>query len=124
MRNKNNIRASTIKDYYMIFTSNKAESIMFENGSCQKEDILETHPDRRDTIFNLKRLYARLIEKIVVKISYYLINKKNFSFLQTSVINLVRKSETLMKDFHKIKDLTTINGVIEKIYEENEAIQE
>lgn len=79
IKNKKTIHAKELKEYYNIFTNSKAESLMFDHEVHQTQNM-ELNQNNKEMAFSLKRLYCRLIEKIMLKISYYLMNKPSLNF--------------------------------------------
>lgn len=59
----------------------------------------------------------------MVKVSYYLMNKQKLGFINKEVNDLMRKCETLMRRINSLKDLHSINELIQEIYKENEEMQ-
>lgn len=91
---------------------------MFNHSSHdRKEDLWENNNNSKELLYSLKRLYCRLIEKTMVKISYYIMNKKYLSFIFNPVNELIKKCEVLMRRLNYLKELSNINEIVEKIYQ-------
>jgi hypothetical protein len=122
IKNKKAIHAKELKEYYRLFTNSKAEALMFDH--IHQNDSLDIPLNNKEMMYSLKRLYCRLIEKIMVKISYYLMNKPSFNFAYAHASEMIKRCEILMRRLNNFKDLTTMDDIIEKIFQENEEFQE
>lgn len=90
IKNKKTIHAKELKEYYRLFTNSKAEALMFEHIH-HHNDNLDLAANHKEAMYSLKRLYCRLIEKIMVKISYYLMNKPSFNFAYAHASEMVKR---------------------------------
>ena len=77
----------------------------------------------REQIFVIKRMYCRVLEKLVLKISFFLNNQRGLHFLANSVKGLIRQSESIMRTLNGLNSLETMDNVLLKMYEENELLQ-
>lgn len=118
IKNKKTIHAKELKEYYRLFTNSKAEALMFEHIHHQNDPI-DLANNNKEMMYALKRLYCRLIEKIMVKISYYLMNKPAFNFAYSHASEMIKRCQTLMRRLNNFKDLTTMDEIIGKIFQEN-----
>jgi len=53
---------------------------------------------------------------MIMKISYFLMNKSNLDFIFDPVSELINKCETIMRKINTLKDMSSINDTVEKIY--------
>lgn len=97
---------------------------MFNHNLHDHTEDIWLSNNSKEMLYSLKRLYCRLIEKTMIKISYYLMNKKQLNFIFNPVNDLIKRCEMLMRRLNYMKDMGNINEIVEKIYEENEEIQE
>ena len=58
-----------------------------------------------------------------MQISYYLMHSQKLHFLHGEMTQLVRTCEGLMKGLHRMRHADNINGVISKVYAQNEELE-
>lgn len=112
MKSKRGIHSKELKYYYLLFTDSKAESLMFEHDMKDGAELLENNKNNRDMLFGLKRLYCRLIEKTMIKISYYLMNSRRLEFIFQPAQELIKKCEVLMRRLHFLRDTGNLNEIV------------
>ena len=55
----------------------------------------------------------------MVKLSYYFMNKPAFNFAYAHASELMKKCEVLVRRLSNLKDLSNLNEIVERVFQEN-----
>ena len=116
-KEKNGVSSKKLKEIYRLLTDNKAEDIFYHKEKKQLEKLCY---DEHEAIV---RLSWRFVERIILKCSYFMLNKKHLHVISDCLIRLIKLNRKLSKSIKEGNNVQIMTSIISQLSKENQKLE-